>query len=177
MNKEVLDTLKVGEKVADIQEYFHGKNGKNLVYKVTIYECIEKRVCLIFKNKEIKEYVFPFFFKTKEFAQEFLTQCDNFNLILGRCYINGLYMHAYMLELRNISKLKNRYILVNVHKSLFGDCAPIGENDIWDGFVNYGPYSLKKNYTINYKDIHQIETLAAKEGTIGNTFSYKLSEI
>ena len=178
MNQETLNNLKIGEKVADVQEYFHGKNGKDLVYKVTIFECIEKRILYIFKTREIKEYVFPFFFKTKEFAEEFLTQCDNFNVVLNKCYIGGLLMHAYMLEPRNIAKPKNRYILINKTGNLLGDCSPINaNNDVWDGFVNYAPFSLRKNYIINYKDITKIETLAAKEGTIGNTFSYKLSEI
>ena len=174
MNQETLNNLQIGEKVADIQEYFHGKNGKDLVYKVTIFECIEKRILHIFKTREIKEYVFPFFFKTKEIAEEFLAQCDNYNVILDRCYIGGLNIHAYMLEPRNISKPKNRYILVDKNKSLFGECAPINAmHDVWDGYVNYSAYSLKNSYTINFKDITKIETLAAKEGTVGNTFSYK----
>lgn len=180
MNQETLNNLKIGEKAADIQEYFHGKNGKTLTYKVTIYECIEKRICFIFNRKEIKTYSIPFFFKTKELAEEFLTQCGNFNIVYSKILIDGLYMYAFILEPRNISNVKNRYILIDEHKhSMLGECAIINKNGtaIWNGYVNYGSYSLKKNYTIRYNEIFNIEELAAKEGTTGNIFSYKLSEI
>jgi len=41
MSQDELNNLKIGEKLADIQEYYWGENGKILAYKVTIYTCIK----------------------------------------------------------------------------------------------------------------------------------------
>ena len=74
MTKEELNNLKVGEKLVDIQEYYYGTNGKILAYKVTIYTCV--KYLLFFKK--IKEYTFPFYFVSKEFALEFLKVYENY---------------------------------------------------------------------------------------------------
>ena len=74
MTKEELNKLKVGEKLVDIQEYYYGTNGKILAYKVTIYTCV--KYLLFFKK--IKEYTFPFYFVSKEFALEFLKVYENY---------------------------------------------------------------------------------------------------
>lgn len=81
MNQEILDNLKIGEKAADIQEYFWGRNGEKLVYKVTIYECTKFPVKFgpflrLFQKRGIDKYVVPFYFETKELAQEYIKYSD-----------------------------------------------------------------------------------------------------
>ena len=51
-HKEILNSLNPGEKIVDIQEHFHGDNGRHTVYQVTIYTCVKN----IIGFKKLKTY-------------------------------------------------------------------------------------------------------------------------
>jgi len=181
MKQTLLDNLQIGEKIVDIQEHFYGTNGKHLVYKVTIYSCIK----FLFGFKRIKKYTFPFYFASKEFAESFLQHYDSFE-IYDKWYYDMWGQPDYFglsIKLLNSKHDKYQYRMVDNLK-IYGDkCDVLREDGVWGGLVNY--YLAEKRYkplwsskyNIFYLDIQNKEELAAKEGTDGKTFSYKLQKI
>ena len=169
MNQETLNSLKPGEKVADIQEYYWGKNGKILTYDVIVYECTKK-----FLRKKINKVEFPFYFVSKEFAEKFLEHYDSFNF---GCSDRNVYMRP-----KNIQNLHNNYWLINAYISISCPCSKserLKVGEIWGGYVNIDSYSKypRKDENFSYELISNVEEKASKEGTIGKIYSYKLSEI
>ena len=180
MNQEILDNLKIGEKAVDIQEYYYGENGRTLVYKVTMYECI--KTYLIFRK--IKTFSIPFYFESKEFAENFIKNYDKFKFIKNN-YGGSSYgsIHAYSLYPIEINSPKHIYYMVDArHPYAYSESHSkrLEENGIWGGIVNYGQMNtygeLYRNKNISYMKMFEIEKLASKEGSIGKTFSYKLTE-
>ena len=176
MKQEILNNLKLGEKAADIQEYYWGTNGERLVYKVTIYTCEKIPFLKIFKKRGINEYVVPFYFETKELAQEYIEYSDKvwFRPLTGA--FNG-----YALFLTNYEKQKYEYYLVSAVDYFL---VPVSEDHImckggvWNGKVNFGSYRRPyKTQSIYFTQVFEKEKRASKEGTIGETFSYKLYNI
>ena len=179
MNQEILDNLKVGEKAVDIQEYYHGKNGSTLVYKVTIYECVRKY--LLFRK--VESFSFPFYFVSKEFAEAFISDIDKFDIVKNNFDLRHGNMHVYSLYPKEFESPKHIYYMVDVrHPYYFSESYSMRlENEgIWGGIVNYESMNqygeLYRNKNISYKEIFTKEKLASKEGSIGKTFSYKLTE-
>lgn len=180
MNQEILDSLKIGEKAVDIQEYYHGKNGSLLVYKVIIYECIRK--FLVFKK--IESFAYPFYFNTKELAENFIKDIDKFEIIKNTYNLRHGTIHIYSLFPKEFEQPKNIYYMVDARHPF--SCAEshsmrLDDNGIWGGLVNYetpDPYGeLYRSRNMSYTEIFAKEKLASKEGSIGQTFSYKLTEV
>ena len=180
MTQEELNKLKVGEKAVDIQEYYWGENGKILAYKVTIYTCV--KYLLFFKK--IKEFTFPFYFVSKEFALEFLKVYENYKFK----YINisSLYEkpeYAIIIYAKNIQNQKYNYVLVSAYRknsTAVTDYETIINDGIWGGKVCKVIDNVEKRYwkayCFDYTYINEKEQIAAKEGTIGKTYSFKMIE-
>ena len=176
MDKDILNSLKLGEKVADIQEHYWGQNGEKLVYKVTIYTCKS----LLF-GKYISKYEYPFYFKTKEFAEEFIQVHDKykFDEFYRTDYADHTYTH-YKICPKNISfrNAKCEYVLV---VSTFADhnVTYLTPGSIWDGYIECRNKRHKSNFNYKkyYTEIDKLENDAAKENTSGKTYSYKLTEV
>ncbi len=174
MKADILNSLKLGEKAADIQEYYWGINGERLVYKVTIYTCEKVPFLRIFKKRHIDEYVVPFYFETKELAQEYIEYSD-------KVWFRPLTGDGYALFLTNYEKQKYDYYLVSAAEYF---SAPISKDHImytggvWNGKVNFGSYSkqLYKTQSIYFTQVFEKEKRASKEGTIGKTYSFKMIE-
>jgi len=170
MKQTLLDNLQVGEKTADILEYYWGKNGRILAYDVIVYECVRK-----FLRKKINKVEFPFYFTSKKFAESFLKHYDSFNFNYDADNV------VYMCP-RNIQKIHNNYWLINAYTSMCCPCSKserLKVGEIWGGFVNTDSYSKYpyKDENFSYELIENIEKTAAKEGTIGKVYSYKLCEV
>ncbi len=172
MTQEELNNLKIGEKAVDIQEYYWGPNGKILAYKVTIYTCV--KYLLFFKK--IKEYTFPFYFVSKEFALEFLKVYENYDFIPE--HYNG-----FLLFNKNIQNQKFYYKMISAYHKLTTaetNHDALLENGIWNGLVcpieHYGILYHSKSKCFSYSYIEEKEQIAAKEGTTGKTYSFKMIE-
>lgn len=170
MNQDTLNSLKPGEKVADIQEYFWGKNGRILAYDVIVYECTKK-----FLRKKINKVEFPFYFVSKKFAEKFLEHYDSFNFNIDSD------REIYMCP-KNIQKLHNNYWLINAYTSMscpINNSERLKAGEIWGGYINTDSNSKYpfKNENFSYELITNIEEIASKEGTTGKTYSFKLTEI
>lgn len=175
MTQEELNKLKVGEKLVDIQEYYWGPNGKILAYKVTIYTCVKYLVFF----KKIKEYTFPFYFVSKEFALEFLKVYEKYDFnyieLIGCSY-------GIILTLKNLKIQKFKYVLIDAYKNINTPVSAYDtliEGGIWGGKISStciysGTHNIKDCF--NYSFIEEKEKLAAKEGTIGKTYSFKMIE-
>lgn len=183
MNQDTLNSLKPGEKVVDIQEYYWGENGFRLVFKVTVYICTQKYYLGIFKKKHIKEYTFPFYFAHKEVAQQYLQYFDNFEIEKIEYVPYGFTRYeTYKLVIKN-SKMYKNYYLTDAYITI---ATPTSKNNrlnpggIWNGLVNTDESNstyVNKDYNMNFTKIFKSEECASKEGTTGKTYSYKLTEI
>jgi len=174
MTQEELNKLKVGEKAVDIQEYYWGPNGKILAYKATIYTCV--KYLLFFKK--IQEYTFPFYFESKEFALEFLKEYENYNFVK--------FYNRLKIESKIIKSPKHKYVMISSYDNPYRPCSKydvLKIGSLWKGLVykidrddecwkdEYDKYSC-----MHYSYIEKIEQMAAKEGTIGKTYSFKMIE-
>lgn len=180
MNQEILNNLKIGEKTVDIQEYYWGENGKILAYKVTIYTCV--KYLLFFKK--IKEYTFPFYFVSKEFALEFLKVYKNYDF--KHVYISediyGNLNFGISIYVKNIQNQKYNYVLISAYNTIaipVTYCDTLINDGIWGGTV-CAANDFEKHYgkaqCFNYTSIIEKEQNAAKEGTTGKTYSFKMIE-
>ena len=174
MTKEELNNLKVGEKLVDIQEYYWGPNGNIIAYKVTIYTCV--KYLLLFKK--VKEYVFPFYFASKEFALKFLKEHEKYNIVK--------FYDKLKIESKTVKSPKHKYVMINSYISPYAPCSKydvLKIGGIWKGLV----YPIDKNNEcwsdrydkygcMYYSYIKEKEQMAAKEGTTGKTYSFKMIE-
>jgi len=181
MNQEILHNLKPGEKVADIQEYYWGKNGFRLAFKVTIYTCKYKRVLGLFKKRIVDIYEFPFYFEYKELAEMYIKDHDNYNIIQDSYFDYGIRIKCtYSIVPKNIEKPHNRYYLIDAYKSVECPCSKsqrLKPGGIWGGYVSNQFAGKYVDCLSSYTEIYKIEEIASKEGSIGKTYSYKLSEV
>ena len=174
MTQEELNNLKVGEKLVDLQEYYWGENGRILAYKVTIYTCVKH---LLFFRK-IKEFTFPFYFASKEFALEFLKEHEN--------YIFVEFYSKLKIKFKTIKSPKHKYVMISSYDSPYRPCSKydvLKIGGIWKGLVcpididdecwndTYDKYDC-----MQYSYIEEKEKMAAKEGTTGKTYSFKMIE-
>ena len=186
MTQKELDNLKVGEKLVDLQEYYWGENGKILAYKVTIYTCV--KYLLFFKK--IKEYTFPFYFVSKEFALEFLKVYEKYDFKYVKFYDDDIYNYGedydyyngILIFNKNIQNQKFNYKLISAYHKL---STPETKHDallvdgIWDGMVcssDFNKLRHRKADCFDYSSIDIKEQMAAKEGTTGKTYSFKMIE-
>ena len=186
MTHEELNKLKVGEKAVDIQEYYWGENGKILAYKVTIYTCV--KYFLFFKK--IKEYTFPFYFVSKEFALEFLKVYEKYGFKHIKFYDSDIYTYGgdydyydgILMFNKNIQNQKFNYKLISAYDKF---STPETKHDtllingIWGGLVNSTDINKLRHWKsdcFNYSVIDIKEQMAAKEGTTGKTYSFKMIE-
>ena len=182
MTQEELNKLKVGEKAVDIQEYYWGPDGKILTYKVTIYTCV--KYLLFFKK--IKEYTFPFYFVSKEFALEFLKVYENYEFKRIKICIDSyadIWKHGIFIFPKNIQNQKFNYILISAYHKIStpeSEYDILFKNGIWGGIVCTSSHIYENRYwkpkCFNYTSIIEKEQNAAKEGTIGKTYSFKMIE-
>lgn len=168
MNKDILNSLNIGEKVADIREYFYGDGGGKTGYQVTIYTCHK------FIFRYIKKYTIPFYFKTKELAQDFLKHLPEIELCSEKMRIELLDNHkitAYYIKFKN-KKQKHIYYLYNWNNQ-YGQLIT---GDVWDGRINCATNVhqtvLYSYYNCEFLEIFNIE----KENTFGEITTYKLYE-
>ena len=186
MTHEELNKLKVGEKAVDIQEYYWGENGKILAYKVIIYTCI--KYLLFFKK--IKEFTFPFYFVSKEFALEFLKVYEKYNFKYVKFYDSDIYTYGedydyydgILMFSKNIQNQKFNYKLISAYNKISTPVTmydTLHINGIWSGLVSSSDINklcYRKLDCYHYSYIEEKEKLAAKEGTIGKTYSFKMIE-
>lgn len=174
MDKEILNTLKPGEKAVDIQEYYWGENGHLLVYKVTIYKC--KKRAIFFKH--IEEFTYPFYFASKKFAEEFIQNHEKFQIWAKEDEYNKTH---YYMTVKDYNSKSHKFYMIDTRYSHGGIFVQLQKGYIWNGTVNKKEFSQNYNididYNLYYLDILEHEKAAAKEGTTGKTFSYKLSEV
>ena len=172
MTQKELNKLKVGEKAVDIQEYYWGHNGKILAYKVTIYTYV--KYLLFFKK--IKEFTFPFYFVSKEFALEFLKVYENYDFI-------ELYSKL-IIKSKTIKSPKHSYLMISAYNKPSTPCSKydvLQIDGIWNGIVcptdiGYWMEMCDKYDCMQYSYIEEKERMAAKEGTTGKTYSFKMIE-
>lgn len=170
MNKEILNSLKPGEKTVDVFEYYWGRNGEKLVYKVIVYTC--KKILWF---KYISKFEFPFYFENKNIVNDFLANIDKFKidtLVKHDMWGDsaGLY---YILIPNNIKNVHYIYRMRGNYEYLF-------HGDIWTGYIDCLDISSNKDtiYINKYfTEIEKIELNVTKEGTIGNKISYKLQPL
>lgn len=176
MDKNVLNGLNPGEKAVDIQEYHWGKNGYKLVYKVTIYTCKS----LLF-TKYISKYEFPFYFESKTLAEEYIQVHDSYEIYEAPKYDSYYQCTNIYYAIKpagvNTKKLHYDYLLICTD-SYVGTLLEPGE--IWKGYIKIcnkktGNDEAHRNF--HYTEVSTLENNAAKEGTFGNTYSYKLQQV
>lgn len=167
MNKNILNSLNTGEKAADIREYFYGDGGGKTGYQVTIYTCHR------FIFRYIKKYTIPFYFKTKELAQDFLKHLPEIELWSEKMCI-GLDNHkitAYYIKFKN-KKQKYIYYLYNWDNQY----GQLMTGDIWNGRINcaqeVNQTVLFSMHNCEFLEIFEIE----KENTFGEITTYRLYE-
>ena len=162
VNNDILNKLNKGEHIAEIEEYvIHGLT----VYKVTVYTC--NHISRIFKKHYIDKYEIPFFFISKDLAQEFLENWDNFE-IHTTTYWDNEYKSCYALRLANIQN-KKIYYMVDYYKetrnkNCFDKKYQLEDNGIWSGIINDdGFYYTYSGSSFNYKNIFDFESVGINQ--------------
>ena len=143
MDKKLFRKLKLGEKLVEMQEYQYGNTN---VIKLTVYTCKRKG---IFSNR-VSEYTPPFFFKNKEFAEEFLKYWDEFDIE---------YMHDKTIYMYLEKNPRKKYCMVNEYDGIESD-FPIRSSDIncgvWGGKLFFDGQSGTKFYYTNIYTIDRV---------------------
>ena len=117
MDKQLLNSLNKGEHLVEMQEYILQYQ---TVYKVIVYTCIGKT---LFKNSRIGTFEFPFYFKTKSTAEEFLKYWDELWLSHTTYWDHGKDNHCFGLYVKDHDN--NVYTLV-LKYSIFQGIIPCG---------------------------------------------------
>ena len=187
--KEILNSLNPGEKIVDIQEHFHGDNGRHTVYQVTIYTCVKN----IIGFKKLKTYTFPFYFVSMEFAKNFLEHYDTYEIGTTKYSADSWgdsHYKGYDLYLKNVDMQIYKYRMVDAYtknNTPCSKCDVLKEGGVWSGIVNYKkqhfteyiystpPFDRCNN--MSYLGIINKEKFALKENTCGNSCFYKLQKI
>lgn len=177
MNKEVLNSLKDGEQVVEMSEcVLHNET----VIKVIVYKChIKIKRTGFFKIKSIEQrefdrYEYPFYFSSKEFAQDFIENCGNFN-IYQTTYYDDKDIPCYGIKLSKYDTHLT-YIMVDSFKlkneNYFHSKCQLTERGVWGGVINTdGRYYTHTRQNIKYKDILKFENIAEETG---KTYTFKL---
>lgn len=144
MDENLLKKLKPGEKLVEMQEY---KYGRITAIDVTVYTCKHKGLF----SKKIVKYTPPFFFVSKEFAEEFLKHWDEFDIEIG--FGGKIFMYLYKNPI-------NKYCMVNEYISNTTDDVLRRDRGVWGGRLFTSGYVGGKFYytDIYAKDLIPIET-------------------
>ena len=171
MDKSILNELNIGEKAIDIQEYFWSKYERDVTcYQLTIYTCKS----FLF-SKYIHKKTFPFYFSTKNLAEEFAANHEKYKIKYCRHFLNE-YIYPQFEVYINDYKQKGKYAL-RVDKT-HGGVSVLQIGDIWGGDVDIENSNFKRiDKTCRYTEIDKYEEYLAPLNTYGKTFTYKLSKI
>ena len=151
MDKEILKNTKPGEKLVEMLEYTqHGET----VYQVTVHLCKKGLF-----GKRFSKFTYPFYFKTKEFAKEFLKYYDEF-VIVNTSYWNNQDISCYGLAHRK--EINTLFVMIDSVKQkqysgLTGKYAQLQYDGVWDGLVcesQYGEYATHDMYMFDFKKIY-----------------------
>ena len=151
MDKEILKNTKPGEKLVEMLEYTqHGET----VYQVTVYLCKKG----LFR-KRFSKFRYPFYFKTKEFAEEFLKYYDEF-IIVSTSYWDKHDIGCYGLAHRK--EIDTVFVMIDSDKQKrysehIGEHAQLQYDGVWDGLVcesQHGEYGTHDMYMFDFKKIY-----------------------
>lgn len=154
MDKQLLNTLNKGEKLVEMTEV---TLNEETVIKTILYTCIGVN---IFNKRKIETYEFPFYFETKELAEEFLKYWDDlwicettyWDIEPKPCF--GLFVNG---------QENKPYIMVDSWRNDVFNIDPINQllkNGIWGGQVlkyDKGRYHTYKIDCFDYKKIFDLE--------------------
>lgn len=167
MDKNILNSLNNGEHVVEIKKYMlHNE----YVYQVTVYTCIK-----ILFLKHFKKYTYPFYFASKQFAEEFLKYYDDFRVI-NAFYWDNEDKDCYALEAVN-GLGEGTYWMVDEHKFrkdpyAVGKKFHLKDGGVWNGIVNTDArYTIFYLHNINYKEILDRESVLSETD---NTYIFKM---
>ena len=167
MDKNILNTLNIGEHVVEIKKYMlHNE----YVYQVTVYAC-----CKILFWKRIKKYTYPFYFASKTTAEEFLKYYDDFYVSVGS-YWDGCYKECYILNATN-GLGEGTYWMIDDYMYRqdphgYGKHFQLKGGGVWNGVVNtYAHYSTYSDYNINFKQILDKESVLSETDS---TYIFKM---
>ena len=177
MDQKILNNLNDGEQIVEMTECeLHDET----VIKVVYYKCHVTTITTGFwkpKTEIIKnfdKYEFPFYFSSKEFAQEFIENMENFE-ICDTTYYDVNDLQCYKLELsKYITKLN--YIMVDDFKyrnrKAFRYKCQLESRGVWGGLVNTDArYAVGTTDNLDYKDIFKFENIAIETE---KSYVYKL---
>ena len=167
MDKNILDTLNIGEHVVEIKKYMlHNE----YVYQVTVYTC-----CKILFWKHIKKYTYPFYFASKNIAEEFIKYYDDFYVSIGSYWDSGDKI-CYMLNATH-GLGEGKYWMIDDYKyrqdpHAIGKHFHLKDDGVWNGVVNtYAHFSTYYNYNINFKEILNRESVLSETDS---TYIFKM---
>lgn len=173
MDSKLLNELNKGDKLVEMTEYtLHNE----IVYNVSVYIC--EGVGLLFKRRKIKKYTYPFYFKTKEIANDFLSHWGDFSLVEVTYWNSGEY-DCYALILNNDHR-ERRFFMIDSYKrkrysGLIGEYAQLEPKGVWNGVVTeaeHGRYGTHDMYMFNYNKIYEIVDLPRK--TNSKSYIFKM---
>jgi hypothetical protein len=168
--EEISKVLKKNNQVVEIIE---GERCNQIIYDVYIY----KRVSFFFGLfSRIKKTTFPFYFETKELAEEFLTFYPEIYHTDGS-YWDGNNIDCYFLT---SDYCEHNYAMVDVFKKKGytpsdSDKYFLRRNGVWGGIIckDADYHTFSSNY-MDYKKIFDLEgSFNAKE--TGNRYYYELT--
>lgn len=168
MDPNILNKLNDGEQIVEMTEcILHDET----VIKVIIYTChVITETEGFWKIKTVEkrsfdEYEFPFYFTSKEFAQEFVENMGNFK-IYPTTYWDDKDYPCYALKLAKYDT-HLKYMMVDSFKlknrQHFNSKCQLQERGVWNGMVNSdGRYYTLVGENLNYKDIFKFENIASE---------------
>jgi len=166
MDQEILNKLNDGEQLVEMIEcILHDET----VIKAIVYKCHVNIEVKGFWNqekiehKEFTSYEFPFYFSSKEFAQDFIENIGNFE-IYSTTYYDDKDYPCYAIKLQKY-KTHLKYIMVDSfkwkNKQYFNSKCQLQERGVWGGIVNSdGRYYTLSTENLTYKEILKFENIA-----------------
>lgn len=159
MDKQILNSLNKGEHLVEMQEYILQYQ---TVYKVIVYTCIGKT---LFKNSRIDTFEFPFYFKTKSIAEEFLKYWDELWLSHTTYWDHSKDNHCFGLYVKDHDN--NVYTLVDAFKlddaNAYNNKCQLTYDGVWGGTIcNDGRYYTYSPHNFYFTRIFNLENIAQK---------------
>lgn len=173
MDSKLLNELNKGDKLVEMTEYtLHNE----IVYDVSIYMC--EGISLLFKHRKIKKYLYPFYFKSKQIANDFLSYWGDFHIVETTYWKDGEH-NCYALVLNNDYQ-NRKFVMIDSYKrklysGLIGEHAQLEQHGVWDGIVleaSHGRYSTYDTHMFNFKKIYEIVDLPRK--TNSKSYIFKM---
>lgn len=157
MDKQLLNTLNKGEKLVEMTEVtLH----EETVIKTILYTCVGVN---IFNKRKIETFEFPFYFETKELAEEFLKYWDEL-WICETTYWDNKFKPCFGLYVSGGQEIKP-YIMVDSWRNEVFNIDPknqLSKNGIWGGQVvkyDNGRHFTFKGDCFDYKKIFDLENV------------------